>query len=265
MSISTLRASSSVLALSLLLLTLGAGRARAQDASEADLVATPSRGATRFLATTSSAFVGDAAAVTSAFAGYDGAARTPAFGVVTELRLVRRLSLVGGVAYGNASAADAGLRPQLGARLQLLREDASGVDASAGFLFRQDRFTSESGLFQGSLALGRSFGETSTVLNVVYAQDGEGDDHEGEVRLAGLRHVRGGLHVGVEGRYMHAIDSTDPHRAMLGTPSMEAMAGPVVAYTAGTWAFVAEAGVSRRQATRLDTGVTTLGGIGTTF
>jgi hypothetical protein len=257
--------STSVLVIPLLVLTSLCGRARAEDAPAADLAATPSHDVTRFLATTSSAFVGGSAAVTSAFGGYDGAAKTPTFGVVTELRLVRRLSLVGGVAYGNASAADAGLRPQLGARLQLLRESASGVDASVGFLFRQDRFTSEDGLFQGSLALGRSFGETSTVLNVVYAQDGEGDDHEGEVRLAGLRHVRGGLHVGVEGRYMHAIDSTDPRRVMLGTPSMEAMAGPVVAYTAGTWAFVAEAGIASRQTAHLDTGVTTLGGIGTTF
>jgi hypothetical protein len=64
---------------------------------------------------------------------------------------------------------------------------------------------------------------------------------------------------------MHSIDSTDPHRAALSTPSMEAMAGSLVAYLIGSWAFVAEVGVSSRQTTRVDTGLATLGGIATTF
>jgi hypothetical protein len=256
-----IRASSSFLALGLLLAPLGA---LAQE-SATDLVTVPQADPTRFLPTTTSAVVGSAAAVTNAWGGYDGAARAPTFSVGTELRLFRRVSLVGGVAYGNAVAADAGLRPQLGARVQLFGQAASGVDASVGFLFRQDRFAAEAGLFQGSLALGRSFGKTATVVNVVYGQDGEGDDHEGEVRLAALRHVHGGLHVGVEGRYMHSLDSTDPHRAMNGTPSMEALAAPMVAYTAGTWAFIAEAGVASRQTAHLDSGLLALGGIGTTF
>jgi hypothetical protein len=247
-----------------LVLGVSGGPALGEEPST-ELVVAPHEDATRFLPTTSSAVVGSAADVTTAWGGYDGAARTPTFSVTTELRVVRRVSLVGGVAYGNGGAADAGLRPQVGARVQLFREAASGMDASVAFLFRQDRFTSEDGLFQGSVALGRSFGETAAVLNVIYAQDGEGDDHEGEVRLAGIRRVRGGLHVGLEGRYMHSIDSTDPRRAMKETPSVEAMVAPMVAYTVGSWAFVAEAGVSSRKTTGIDTGLLTLGGIGTTF
>jgi hypothetical protein len=52
---------------------------------------------------------------------------------------------------------------------------------------------------------------------------------------------------------------------MNGTPSSEAMAGPLVASIAGTGALVAEVGVSSRETTRLDTGLAALGGIGTTF
>jgi hypothetical protein len=197
--------------------------------------------------------------------GYDGAARAPVFSASTEVRLVRRVSLMAGVTYATAYAASTDLRPHIGARVQFLEQPSSGVDATAAFVFRQDRFTSEDGLLQGSIAVGRSFGETSAVLNVVYGQDGEGDDHEGEVRVACTRHVGGGLHGGIEGRYMHSIDSTDPKRAMLGTPSMEALVGPMVAYTAGSWAVVGEVGVASRQSSRVETGVTALAGVGASF
>jgi len=260
---SLFRFSGPVLAL-VLLSSLGK-RAGAEEPFTSEANVKVRRDVTRFLPATSSASAGTQAAVTNAFGGYDGAARTPMFSAGTEVRIVRRLSLIAGVVYTSASSADAGLRPQLGARVQVLEQATSGIDASAAFVVRQDRFTSEEGLFQGSIALGRSFGETSAVVNVVYGQDGEGDDHEAELRLAALRRIRGGLHAGVEARYMHSVDSTDPHRAALGTPSMEAMAGPLVAYTAGSWVLVAEAGVSSRQTSRLETGVTTLAGIGTTF
>jgi hypothetical protein len=244
----------------------GSARAELPDRPEVtDTPAASSLEVTRLLPNTTSAVVATTPALTAAWAGYDGAAQTPVMNLWTEVRLVRRLAIVAGVAYGNAHASDAGLRPQLGVRLQVLQQRASGVDASVGFTFREDRFTAEDGLFQGELAVGRSFGETSTVVNVLYGQDGEGDDHEGELRLAAVRRVWRGLHVGAEGRYMHSLDSTDPHRAALGTPSAEAMTGPVLAYRTGSWGFLAELGVSMRQTSRLDTGLATLGGIGTTF
>jgi hypothetical protein len=248
-------------------LSLAAAPARAVEDTYPPYVSAEAQSgdATRFLPTTSSAVVGTAATITSAWGGYDAAARTPLFGVGTEVRLLPRLALLGGVSYGSSGAADAGLRPQVGARLQYLRQAESGVDATLSLVYRQDRFTGEDGLFQGGLAFGRSFGETSAVANLIFATDGEGDDHEAEGRLAVLRHVRRGLYLGAEGRYMHSVASTDPHRTANATPSMEALAGPVVAYTLSNWALVVEGGVSRREAVRAETGLTTLGGIGATF
>jgi hypothetical protein len=258
-----------------LLLTIGlalgsgfSGSARAEPTDELDVADAPAAyraDMTRMLPNTTSALVGTTPALTAAWAGYDGAAQTPVMSLGTEVRLVGRLAIVAGVAYGNAHVSDAGLRPQLGVRLQILQQRTSGVDASAAFTFREDRFTSEDGLYQGELAVGRSFGETSTVVNLLYAQDGEGDDHQGELRLAAARRIWGGLHVGAEGRYMHSLASTDPHRNAFGTPSMEAMAGPVVAFMTGGWGFLAEVGVAMRQTSRLDTGVTTLGGVARAF
>jgi len=248
-------------------MSLVAAPASASDDVDAAFVSAPasSREQTRYLPTTSSALVGTSATISTAWGGYDAAAETPIFGAGTELRLARRLALVGGVSYGNAAAANAGLRPRVGARFQYLHEAESGVDATVSLVYRGDRFIAEDGLFQGGLAFGRSFGEMTTVVNLLFASDGEGDDHEAEVRLAALQHVRRGLFVGAEGRYMHAVDSTDPHRAANGTPSSEAMVGPVVSYAIGTWALVAEAGVSRRVTTSAQVGLTTLGGIAATF
>ena len=248
-------------------LSLAAAPARAVDDVDAAFVSAtaPSREATRFLPTTASAVVGTAATISSAWGGYDAAARTPVFGVGTEVRLLPRLALLGGVAYGNAAAADAGLRPQLGARFQYLHQAESGLDATVSVVYRGDRFVSEDGLFQGGLAFGRDFGETTAVVNLVFASDGEGDDHQAEARLAALRHVHRGLFLGAEGRYMHSVDSTDPHRAANGTPSTEALAGPVVTYTLGNWALVAEGGVSRRVTATAQVGLITLGGVGATF
>lgn len=227
--------------------------------------AASSRDQTRFLPTTTSAVVGATASISSAWGGYDAAARTPIFGASTEVRLVPRLALTGGVSYGNAAAADAGLRPQVGARFQYLRQVESGLDASISVGYRGDRFTSEDGLFQGGLAFARGFGETTAVANLLFASDGEGDDHEAEVRAAVLRHVHRGLYLGAEGRYMHAVDSTDPHRAANSTPSTEALAGPVVAYAIGNWTLVAEGGAARRVTTTTQVGLTALGAVGASF
>lgn len=248
------------------LLALGglSGRAAAEETTTAP-TAEGAPDATRFLAVTLGAAAAPSATVTSAWAGYDGATGAPSFSVGTEARLVRRLSLLVGVGYGSAGATNAGVRPQVGARVQLLNQGQSGVDASATLMFRQDRFTSEDGLFQGGIAVGRSFGDTAAVVNLVYATDGEGDDHEGELRLGVTRRLRGGLHAGVEARYMHTVASTDPNRQALGTPSMEASAGPLLAYQIGSWAVIAEVGLAARQTSRLDTGVATLGGVVAAF
>jgi len=220
---------------------------------------------THFLPTTSGAAVARARSVTTAWGGIDGAGRTPVLSIGTELRIARRLALLVGAGYDQSGAPSPGLRPRVGLRAQVLEQEASGLDLGASLAFRQDRFTSEDGMIQVGVAVGRSFGATSLVGNLVYAQDGEGDDYEGEFRLAALQRVRGGLHVGVEGRYERLLASEDPHRQERGNPTMEAGAGPIVAYMAGSWLLAVEAGYSARRTDRLQSGFTMLGGIGAAF
>jgi len=220
---------------------------------------------TQFLPGASPAVVARAASLTTAWGGYDGGSGAAVFSLATELRVVRRLALIVGAAYDKSGSTTFALRPRVGARVQIFAQGASGVDLAASVIFRQDRFTSEDGMIQGTVAVARSFGATSLVGNVIYAQDGEGDDHEGELRMAALRRVRGGLHVGVEGRYMRSIGSTDPFRRERDTPSLETAAGPLVAYMAGNWLVALEAGYTARRTDRLTAGPGVLGGFGAVF
>jgi hypothetical protein len=223
---------------------------------------------TRIIPGTLGASVGRSTVVASSFGGYDSAAKAPIASLYTEVKVVPRLVLLAGAAWAVPNALGQGggeMRPQLGARVQLLNQAKFGVDMAAGFMFREDKFGAEDGLFQGSLSFGRRFDRVSTVMNVVYGQDGEGDDHEGEVHLAVLADVAQHFHVGVDSRATRALASTDPRRAQLGTPTGTLIAGPLAAFTYGPIAIMTEVGMSEVWVASLKSGVVAMGGLGTAF
>jgi hypothetical protein len=209
-----------------------------------------------------------AVVVASSWGGYDAGAKAPIASLSTEVRLLPRLVLIAGAAWAVPNALGQGggnMRPQLGARMQLLDQARYGLDLGVAVLFREDRFGAEDGLFQGAVALGRRFGAVAAVFNVVYGQDGEGDDHEGEVRLALLADVARHVHVGVDGRARRSLASTDPRRAQLGTPTGDLFAGPLAAITYGPIAVLTEVGMSEVWTTQAKAGVLAMGGVGATF
>ena len=223
---------------------------------------------TRLIPGTLGASVGRSTVVASSFGGYDSAAKAPIVSLYTEVKVVPRLVLLAGAAWAVPNALGQGggdMRPQLGARLQLLNQAKYGMDMAVAFMFREDRFGAEDGLFQGSLSLGRRFDRVSAVMNVVYGQDGEGDDHEGEVHLAVLADVAQHFHVGVDSRATRALASTDPRRAELGTPTGTLIAGPLAAFTYGPIAVMTEVGMSEVWIATLKSGVVAMGGVGAAF
>ncbi len=223
---------------------------------------------TRIIPGTLGASVGPSTVVASSFGGYDSAAKAPIASFYTEVKLLPRLVLLGGAGWAVPNALGQGggdMRPQLGARVQLLNQAKYGLDMAAGFMFREDKFGAEDGLFQGSLSFGRRFDRVSAVMNVVYGQDGEGDDHEGEVHLAVLADVAQHFHVGVDSRATRALASTDPRRAQLGTPTGTLIAGPLAAFTYGPIAVMTEVGMSEVWVAQLKSGVVAMGGLGAAF
>jgi hypothetical protein len=220
------------------------------------------------LPNTVAADAGNATGVGAAWGGYDGGMHAPVAVFKAEVRVLPRLVLMGGAGWSVPNALGQGggsMRPQIGARFQILDQQRHDIDLSVAVGFREDRFGAEDGMFQGTLAAGRRFGRTAVVVNGVFGTDGEGDDHEGEVRLTVLRDVGTRLHLGVDGFGRRSLDSTDPRRTMLGTPVGEAFGGPIAALTLGPVALLAEAGVDGVWLNTVHTGVMTAAGLAAVF
>jgi len=203
-------------------------------------------------------------AVGTGWAGYDGATKNPVAQATAEAWVLPRLSFTAG--FGSTTQpGDVRLRAQGGARVMLLDQRHFGINAAVGFLYRQDRFANEEGMLEWSALLSRRFGATLALANFVYAQDGEGDDREGEVRVIGLHDVATRWHVGLDTRVRTSLGSSDPHRAEHSNPTLEFNAGPLLAYSVGRFSVMTEAGISGQKVDRLNTGISVMGGLGAAF
>jgi hypothetical protein len=198
--------------------------------------------------------------------GFDAATHDPLLGATVEAVLGSRLAIGAGVTYAAATNSQpAAARPTVVVRLQILDQRRHGLDAGVAVGYGQERFAEEQGLFRGSLAGGWRSDHATLLANLTYGQDGEGDDHEGDIRLAGLYRVGRNLHLGLDGRVWKLLDSTDPNLAQHGTPSLEFTAGPVAALTTRSWALLVATGVSGVRRGTLQTGPIVLGSVGAVF
>jgi hypothetical protein len=203
-------------------------------------------------------------AVGTGWAGYNSATNAPVFTSTAEAWIVPRFSLVAG--FGTTPQPGAtSVRAQGGARVFVLDQQRHGVNAGIAFLYRQDRFANEDGMLEWSAMVSRRFGATLALANLVYAQDGEGDDREGEIRLIGMHDLGSGLHLGLDNRVRRSLGSSDPHRSQHSNPTLEFNAGPLLAYTMGRWSLMSEAGISGQKVDRLRTGMLVLGGVGASY
>lgn len=203
-------------------------------------------------------------AVGSGWAGYDGASRNPVASATAEAWIVPRLSVMAG--FGSTTQpGEVRLRAEGGVRLMVLDQQRYGINATVGFLYRQDRFADEEGTLEWSATLSRRFGATLALVRLLYAQDGEGDDHEGEIRAAVVRDITSALRAGVDARARTSLGSSDPHRMEHSNPTFELSVAPVLAYTVGRWSVMGEAGVSAQKVDQWRKGVLVLGGFGAAF
>jgi hypothetical protein len=247
----------------------GIGSASAvEDIPEPDLTADarlPPAGPVNVLPDATSARVSSDRVTATTWGGYDGAKRAPLITGTVEARIIGRVVLVAGAGYTADLPGSPAFRPQIGLRAQLLDQAKHGVDGGVAVMYRQDLFANEDGFFQGTVALERRQGPLRLVANLLYGQDGEGDDRDGEARVASLYEARRGLLVGVDARYRRDLWSSDPNRVVRSRPEYELAAGPTASYTYGSWAVMAETGLSAVRTTITQTGVIALAGLASSF
>jgi hypothetical protein len=207
---------------------------------------------------------GDDRGVGYVMSGYDGANSSPAFLASVEAVIVSRLALrLGGVYLPSNSTRS--MQPQVELRWQLTSQAHLGIDSSVALLYRRDKITQDGGIGEIAVSVGRQFGRTSTIMNIAYGQDDEGDDRLTEVRAAVLRRVRESWVIGASGSASTGWGSSDPRRVARGEVDYQCLVGPSVAFSLGRWALLAQSGYDVIRTTSTTSGLYAFGGVGSTF
>jgi hypothetical protein len=157
------------------------------------------------------------------------------------------------------------MRPSLGGRVQLLRQAAHGVDGSVSVFYKAEGFTEAEGEIETFLAIGHRFDRVSLLGNLVYGQDPEGNERDGEIRGAAFWST-GRWMLGIDSRARFAIGSqhgyagtVEPRFDFEGGPTGTAVLGPVAIFAeAGPSAFQMEGG-------QIKVGLATIAGVGAAF
>jgi hypothetical protein len=228
----------------------------------ADAARAVSRGV--FLPLTQSPSVLSQRATAMGLGGYDGARKAASFESAAEVRVWGPLAVRGGAVYATGTGT---LRPSIGARVQALREERHGVDAAAGVFYRPEGLTEPEGEIESALSLARHVGATYLVANLLYGQDPEGHERDGELRLGALRPLGAALLAGLDGRLRFDLGSDRSKLVAHGEPVMDALLGPVATALVGPAALSLQGGGSALrlagQARRF--GAFVLAGVGTAF
>jgi hypothetical protein len=194
--------------------------------------------------------------------GYDSARSGALFDSIAEVRVWGPIALRAGATYSDDTQR---MRPSVGARVQLLRQEAHGVDGSLSSFFKTEGFDETEGEIESTAAIGHRFGRSYLLGNVAYGQDPEGNERDGELRASFLRQ-QGRFVLGGEGRVRSAIGAQHgTHSAV--EPRFDALVGPAAFVTFGTFVAFAEVGPSAVRLPAADTrwGVASLAGLASIF
>jgi hypothetical protein len=209
----------------------------------------------------SAAIVPDRALVVGT-GGYDTARQGALFDSAAEVRVWGPIALRAGVTYSDDTRR---MRPSVGARLQLLRQGAHGVDGTLTTAYKSEGFNEFEGEIETTFALGRRFDRLYVLGNVAYGQDPEGNERDGELRASVLR-LQGRGVLGLEARGRTAIGPQHGRYSAV-EPRTDAVGGFVGALSLGSFALYAEVGPSalRLAGADLRWGVASWAGVATIF
>lgn len=176
-----------------------------------------------------------------AIGGYDTARRSAQMEALADVTLVGPLALRAGVLYAQKPNS---FRPSIGLRVQILSQEGTGIDMGAGVFYRPEGFTEAEGEVEVALAFGRRFGRIATFANLVYGQDPEGAERDGELRLGALYSVTSLLQAGLDARLRFDLGSEEGKRRTEGEAEYDIVFGPTASYALGPVAAIAQVGMS---------------------
>jgi len=194
-----------------------------------------------FLPLTQAASIDRQRAYAVGFSGYDSARKTGMFEAATEVRLWGPIAVRGGAVYTNG---DRVMRPSFGGRIQALHEGRQGVDGAFGVFYRPEGLTEPEGEIESVISIGKHLGQTYVLGNVLYGQDPEARERDGEVRLAALRPLASRFLVGFDGRLRFDLGSDAAKLAQHNEATLDAMFGPSAAAVLGPVAVLLQGGGS---------------------
>ncbi len=228
--------------------------------STAAVPAAASSGA--FLPTTMAARTADTRGWVSTLGGYDGGRKSALVLGTASVRVFGPIDVQAGAVYTESSDR---LRPSFGARVQLLREGRHGLDGAVAVLYKPEGLTEGEGEIELVLAAATHFGPLGTFANVVYGQDPEAAERDGEVRLAALYAISEQLHAGADVRFRFDLGSDGGKRAARQEAEADLLALGTTSYSIGPIALSASAGLSVVKLATTRTGAAALAGLGTAF
>jgi hypothetical protein len=195
--------------------------------------------------------------------GYDGAQKTALLAAIADVQLWGPLAIRGGAVY---SAREEKLAPTVGAHLRLLTEDQHGVDGSAGVFYKPEGLTEPEGEIESVIAVGLHVRDTYLLANLAYGQDPEGNERDGEVRLALVQPLSARALLGFDSRVRFDLGSAASRLAARGEATLDAVVGPAAALFVDRFALLLHAGwAARRVAGSLATGPFVSAGLGSAF
>lgn len=234
-----------------------------------DLEPTPAPGgATRsaeagmFLPFTLASRVDTQAAFVTTLSGYDSARKSALLEGATEIHLWGPIAVRAGAVYTDAANT---LKPTFGLHVQALSQERHGVDASAAVVYKPEGFSEGEGEVEAIFTVGRRAGRLGMFANLVYGQDPEAAERDGEVRLAALYSLRERLQAGLDTRFRFDLGSDPGKRRAKLEADYDLIAGPTASLTLGPVALIGQAGVSAVRVTNLNVGAIALGGLGAAF
>jgi len=215
-----------------------------------------------FLPETLSARLGSVPVFAFGSGGYDSSRGGPLIDSAVEVEIWGPFAIRAQTTYSNDTDR---MRPSIAGRVQLLRQEKHGIDGALTVFFKTEGFTETEGEIETFASVGRRFEQVSVIGNLVYGQDPEGNERDGEVHAAAF-HQSGRVLVGLDSRVRFAIGTQHGHAATT-EPKFDLMGGPVATIAAGPIAVFAEVGPSAFQLADNPTkvGVAALGGLGAAY